>query len=293
LANPAPATTAPRIRHPVALVILLSAAFLSLRFLSAVVSPALPRATAVLWVSSMLTLITYLAMIISLAALIASVRCRAVTMLILLVVFSAACVFTRWILTVYFKNPVIMNELDDLLNGLGDLLLVLAALLFGRLVAPLVSDRNLLVPVALVSSIVDFWGVYWGFVHFASKKAAKVVAHFSAVVPQAGPPVLGGPRLGSIGLGDFVFMAIFFAVVAKFRMAWRTTLWLSLLCLLIAAYAFIGLSALPGLPFLAAAVLLANWHHFSLSRTEKVLVIWSVVIISALLAIVTLISKIM
>jgi hypothetical protein len=74
-------------------------------------------------------------------------------------------------------------------------------------------------------------------------------------------------------------------------MALRATVWLSILLLFGAAFAFIHLQALPGLPFLAAAVLIANWRRFTLSRSEKVLVIWTVSIVSAALVALTLVSR--
>jgi len=270
-----------------ALTALLSCAYLALRYLSELVRPGLPASYPLLWIIGALTLLVYLAIVVSLASVIAASRSGAGGLVLAVLLLGGGCTLARWALVARVGGSFWISSL----TSLGDLLLVLAALCFGRLVAGMVRDRNLLLPVAIVASIVDFWGVYWGFVHYASEKAKEVVEHFLAHPPLAAAPIAGAPQLGSIGLGDFVFMAVFFALVARYGMALRATAWLSILLLFGAAFAFIHLQVLPGLPFLAAAVLIANWRRFNLSRPEKIMVIWTVVILSAVLVAVTLINR--
>ena len=153
------------------------------------------------------------------------------------------------------------------LDGCADLLLIACASLFGRIVARLIRDENILIPVAVVAAAVDFWGVYWGFVSLVSDTAPVLVQQFSAqapVVGTAGP----GATLSSIGVGDFVFLALFFHCIHKFAMNKNLTFWATLIVLLLIPWILSLLPRLPGLPFIALTVIAANWKHFRLSRQE-------------------------
>ena len=48
------------------------------------------------------------------------------------------------------------------LQVLVPFLLILTGIFFGQLLARMIHERALLVPVALVAGLIDFWGVYWG-----------------------------------------------------------------------------------------------------------------------------------
>jgi hypothetical protein len=154
---------------------------------------------------------------------------------------------------------------------LGAFFLAIAATLCGALISRIIRERNLLVPVTVVAAVVDTLGVYWGPVRWISEKAPEVAEQLSAAVPGAAGP--GAPEwlLAAVGIGDFLFMGLFVAAVYRLGMDGRRTLWASFAALLAVpvTFAVAGLPALPGLPFLGAAVLVANWRHFRFSRSEK------------------------
>lgn len=178
----------------------------------------------------------------------------------------------------------------------GDLALVLGAAFLGAFVGRLIREANMLIPVALVVSIVDIWGVYFGVAREIGERAPETAAALSASVPMA-----VAPMLGSIGIGDFVFMGLFFAAVVRVGLSVRATLWASVVALLAASLVFFAASLwpglgpvadrLPGLPFLAAAVIVVNMRGFHLSREESRAVVGVAIALGAILAAVTLVWR--
>lgn len=171
------------------------------------------------------------------------------------------------------------------LPAVGDYFIVVSASLFGSLVARLIRERNLLLPVTVVAGAVDIWGVYWGFVAHVAKTAPKVLEHFSSSVPTVQGVNLPIAPLAAMGIGDFLFAALYLAAVWRLGMATRRTAWGVFIAVLLSPLAFVivplfthhDLQALPGLPFIGAGVIVANWRQFSLSREEKFALVWATV----------------
>ncbi|MFA0752115.1 MAG: hypothetical protein SLRJCFUN_002518 [Candidatus Fervidibacter sp.] len=164
--------------------------------------------------------------------------------------------------------------------GLGmavrDGCLLMGALLLGTAGARLIRHANLLPPIAVVVTVMDIWTVLLGgFVHKVQQKAPKVVEAASVAVPlPAAATKAASIALPLVGVGDWFFAAFFFALLWRFGLNLRTSYWLA--TVLVAAV-LAGLSlrvawlplALPGLPFLALAVLLPNWRFFRYTAEEK------------------------
>jgi len=71
--------------------------------------------------------------------------------------------------------------------------------------------------------------------------------------------------------GDFLFLALFLAAALRHSMAAVKTVWAVFAVMLIAPVAFYiwpQSYGIPGLPFLAAAVIWANWRHLRFTREE-------------------------
>ena len=153
--------------------------------------------------------------------------------------------------------------------GIGNELLLIGALCtLGRLVSLVVREPNLLLPVAVFAPVFDIWTVFWGPAYILVRKAPKLVQAVSATVPAPGQI----QPISMIGPGDIVFLAFFFAIIYRFRMNDRRTYWLALPLLTLAMFAVVGLGgilALPALVPMGAAVILANWRLFRLTRQEK------------------------
>jgi hypothetical protein len=172
---------------------------------------------------------------------------------------------------------------------LSDCALVFSAIPLGRLVSRGIRYPNLLVPIGAVAAIVDVWGVnLHGPVSQVMEKAPETAQRFVTHVPAFGPPHLGAPQfVAIIGLGDFVFLALFFACVHRFGMNFGGAAICS------AAFALLGLTIallalpMPGLPFIALGVLLPNARHFHFERSEKFALLYGGLFLVACLGLAT------
>jgi len=164
--------------------------------------------------------------------------------------------------------------------GLGmavrDGCLLMGALLLGTAGARLIRHANLLPPIAVGVTVMDIWTVLLGgFVHKVQQKVPKVVEAASVAVPlPAVATKAASIALPLVGVGDWCFAAFFFALLWRFRLNLRTSYWLATV---LVALVLAGLAlrvawfplALPGLPFLALAVLLPNGRFFRYTAEEK------------------------
>lgn len=173
----------------------------------------------------------------------------------------------------------------------ADMALIVGATHFGGLVALLIREPKLLLPVALCAALVDVWGVsYGGPVYQLRRRAPSVVEQGAARVPALGsarpqrgrrppPPLL-------IGLGDFLFLGLFFSCVVRFGMNTPATLLCTGVATLIGLVSVVGFGrALPGLPFLGLGVILPNIKHFSFTREEKFALLYAGLLLTPILGI--------
>jgi len=184
------------------------------------------------------------------------------------------------------KSPV-----DMALKILVPFLLILTGAFFGQIIARLIRERALLVPVAIIAGLVDFWGVYWGFVNHVSKAAPAAISGMATAATEsvriptdvhlpAQLAVFGNinpPQ--NIGIGDFVFLALFLTCAYRLGFSPKRTMWGIFAGLLIASILIamngstvfglpIQFDYLPGLVFISGGVLLANIGYWQLSRNE-------------------------
>ncbi len=155
---------------------------------------------------------------------------------------------------------------------LGNTVLIVWAAFLGRLVSRIIREGKLILPVAVVASIADVITVFWGVVAHVSKTAPEVVETFSASAPVVPPPNVAAPILSAVGIGDFLFLAVFLSVTTRYGMRPAATMWATFAMMLIAPIAFWispGLTGMPGLPFLSAAALWANRRHIHFTAEEK------------------------
>lgn len=155
---------------------------------------------------------------------------------------------------------------------LGNAVLIVWAGFLGRLVSRLIREGKLLFPVAVVAAIADIITVFWGVVAHVSKTAPEVVQTFSAAAPIAPPPNVTAPILSAVGIGDFLFFAVFLAVAIRYAMRPAAAMWATFAVMLIAPLAYYfypDATGMPGLPLISAAALWANWRHIQFTREEK------------------------
>jgi len=178
-----------------------------------------------------------------------------------------------------------LAELFSVLPGqelLGNAALIAWATFLGKLVSRVLREGKLFLPVAVVAAIADIITVYHGPVRYITENAAEVAQAFSASSPV--PPPEGVPILAAVGIGDFLFLALFLAAALRHSMATVKTMWAVFAVMLIAPAAFYiwpGSYGIPGLPFLAAAVIWANWRHLKFTSDEKRALIFAGVLVAA------------
>lgn len=184
--------------------------------------------------------------------------------------------------------------------ALGNSCIILAAAFLGRLIGRLLREASLLPVVAVVAAGIDLWGVYWGPVgHLTTSAGGKVIAQqFSAAIPGAGAAARTGlPILAGIGIGDFLFLALFFSALRRLRLNQAGAFWFSFALMLVAPAFFLLdkllpiASNLPGLPFIALGMIVSNWRHWKFTREEVRSMIAAALIIAAVIAAIIVIKR--
>ena len=116
------------------------------------------------------------------------------------------------------------------LNPAVSLAFLLACVAAGKLLSRIVRDRNILLPVGIVAGLADLYTVFAGPTGQALQEAPKLVQKLSVAIPQpgsaAGPAGHKGLAFaGTMGLGDFIFIAMFFAAATRFGFKLRRSYW--------------------------------------------------------------------
>jgi hypothetical protein len=86
-----------------------------------------------------------------------------------------------------------------------------------------------------------------------------------------------------IGMGDFVFLALYFSVLYRFAMNVRGTFWLGYVLLTASMLFVLSSGVLPALIPVALAVIIANRRLFKLSRDEKLAIVYVGIFVVVLL----------
>ncbi|MFB3882509.1 MAG: hypothetical protein ACE149_14675 [Armatimonadota bacterium] len=172
---------------------------------------------------------------------------------------------------------------------LGNTVLIIWASFLGKLVSRIIREGKLILPIAVVGCIVDTITVFWGVVAHVSKTAPEVVETFSAAAPVAPPPNVQAPILSAVGIGDFLFYAMFLAIALRHSMRPAATMWATFAVMLmapVAFYFFPSATGLPGLPWIGLAALWANWRFMRFTREEvRSLLVVGLLVLAAAFAI--------
>ncbi|MFN4033419.1 MAG: hypothetical protein ACK4ME_07325, partial [Fimbriimonadales bacterium] len=174
-------------------------------------------------------------------------------------------------------------------------LLMAAAVGLGATLAKLIREKNLLAPVIPFAAMVDMLTVLTpgGFVKQVLEKAPEVAERASVAVmaaPNAPQATAKLTPIAIIGVGDFIFLALYAACLIRFNMRVRATM----IGLFVALWVYLGLALwvlpmlglaprLPALVPMAAVTLALNWRSFQLSRQESIA---SVVVIALALGVI-------
>lgn len=190
----------------------------------------------------------------------------------------AVCLGAWYAIGLAFRN---LETLRTVVSAASGVSFLLACIFAGRLLALIVRERNILLPVALVAGLADIFTVFAGPTGKALEKAPKLVEKLSVAIPQmgsaAGPAGAQGlTHVATAGLGDFIFLAFFLAAVWRLGLRYRATVWGILVATAMGMLAVLLLPripALPLLPFIVTGFLVANTGAFNLTRSERLQVI--------------------
>lgn len=172
---------------------------------------------------------------------------------------------------------------------LVNLMITLGCAFLGILLARIIREPNVLLPVALVAIPIDFIGAMTsiGFTNTVVANNPALVKAVSVAVPTigGGGQHAGGLHpIGFIGPGDALFTAFFFAVVLRLDMNRRGTFWwmyglLTLAMLIVLSPFGVNIAALVPM---GLAVMIANFRFFKLKRDEVFATLYAGVFIVAL-----------
>jgi len=162
-------------------------------------------------------------------------------------------------------------------GGVGQsVTLLLLGTFFGLLVARIIRHANMLGPIGAMVALIDIWGVLFNGIvsQLLTNKHTQGIAHHA----MASGPKLGAASskfhlaLPDIGIGDYLFLALFLGVLVRFRMNWRASaiwMWAGVSLALLAIVLIPGVPPLPGLLFLGAGAVLPNLRYFVFTREER------------------------
>ncbi len=150
----------------------------------------------------------------------------------------------------------------------------------GALVAFIIKDKNLLLPIAVFLIGFDIFLVFTPntFTARMVEKSPEVFESVAVKVPATAKPTpeKTGPQvqpLAYIGPADFIFLTTFFVALFRFNMRAKETM--KFVIPVLAAYMLLVLSEiimglLPALVPIGLTVLLVNRREFSMNRDEKI-----------------------
>jgi hypothetical protein len=191
-----------------------------------------------------------------------------------------------WALDSYGSAP---GPKPLIVRVLTDAALLGAAVLGGGLVAKLIKAPNMLGPICGVIAMVDIWGVLFaGPVSQMIEKAPEVAEKMMPSLPKTAELARGveyAIQPVSIGVGDYLFLALLFAALHLNGMNWRgaRNLVIPFIFVILMFVAITGLH-MPGLLPIGLAIALPNWRYFQFSREEKFALLWAgllVIVLSA------------
>lgn len=145
----------------------------------------------------------------------------------------------------------------------------------GALLATLVRDKNILLPIAIFLAVYDKILVLTpvGVTQKIMEQAPEVLETVGMQIPAVQAEATGGAVIPGayVGPADLVFLGMFFIALFRFRMRARETLrWMiPALIFYLFVVLFTGFS-LPAMVPIGLVLVAVNWREFKLNRDEKI-----------------------
>lgn len=183
----------------------------------------------------------------------------------LLAVPSVIAVIGISILVAKTNPDFVGTPLFSLVLGLRDVFLIIFAGSLGCGISYIVRESNILLPAAVFAAFVDFWSVTWGPLSHILEKKPAIIEAASVHLPT---PVPGVPGT-MIGMGDFLFLALFFTVLYRFCMNVKGAFWVGYALLTLSMLVVLRWGgAIPALVPMSLAIVGMNIKYFKLKRQE-------------------------
>jgi len=190
-----------------------------------------------------------------------------------------------WLVHISHGMSILEMRALLLLKSAGlSLLLTLGLTFFGILLALIIREPNVLLPIALIAMPIDYVGAMTslGFTQAMVQHAPQFVNAVSVAVPSMGTSRggIGVHPLAFIGPGDALFIACFFAAVQRLGLNERGTFWwiyglLTLAMLVVLIQGFPIAALVP----MGLAVVIANFRSFHYQRSEIFAMIYAGIMI--------------
>lgn len=183
---------------------------------------------------------------------------------------------------IHSSSDIVMM-LAGLIGNISQVGLITWCLAIGALIATLLKDRNMILPVAIFLAAFDVFLVLTpvGITHMIIQSHPEIVQKVAYKVAMVHTQRHLGPIIPFVRIGpaDFLFLGMFFVDLSKYGMKTvRTFLWVTptllgyLFIVAMFGYVHIGplsLSALPALVPIGLVVVLVNRSEWKLSASEK------------------------
>lgn len=254
--------------------------FLAFRLLIAMVPPA-PSDThslliyAIYFVTIAVTMLLQLGLVVSLMGLKLPAGKSA------LVSLASLCFFAGLVFLL-IKVRITMPFVLAFIMAMRDMSLMIFAAALGCVISFIIREPNIIIPVALFAGLVDYWGVTSGPLSVVIEKRPAILDAVSVHMPV---PIMNAPGT-LIGLGDFVFLGIFFSILYRFALNAKLSFWLGFAFLTVTMIIVTAVDiAIPALVPMGCAIIIANYRAIQLKREEKLATLYVGVILLAALVI--------
>jgi len=207
---------------------------------------------------------------------------------LIFLVVGVAIWYGSYVGAMHVAEPMI----GGLLIALSQSGLIVWCFAIGSLLALVLKDKNLILPIAVFLALFDMWLVFApeGLVQRSVVQGqAETLRAVAYQVPEVRATSAGGRAAAMLYVGpaDYLFISMFFVALYRFRM--RTVRTLKVIVPVLGVYLLtvllfsgvhvgpISLGALPALLPIGLVVLIVNRDQFNLNRDEK-LVTWFIAI---------------
>lgn len=149
----------------------------------------------------------------------------------------------------------------------GSMMLLIAAPLFGDLLARGVEERTHIIPALLVAAMADYWSVYYGVTKVLAQKPEilqKVMVSFPVITHQQMPIMMQ-----AMGATDWIFLGFLVSFARKFGLPQKRLLPTLALGIAIGLTAFLGFRVgIPLIPCIALAFIVCYLPHILPGKKE-------------------------